>query len=496
MILQFVAVVVIVYVLYRAFLWYRTKGIYNIKTGESVRVLSPFSLFRFMFITWWTGKKVFLQQEYLRNQIKDEEMYVSFLGPLMQLTTNNHKLGQLILSDQETYEKNFTQLFTGKTLDRVFGGHQVVAANGEDWKRQRKSMNPAFYSTDMYLSAFIEKATMVLANVEKDTKTTGIIRDISPYMQQMTLDVLGKTIFGHEFNSLEGSLQSDLVAYNYIIDNAISLYTILVGGISERLQTPFIKKLNTYIDVLDTLIYKLIENAKKNLKEGNKKSMLEYLVEANLNGDEDEKLTLKEVRDNIMIFFIAGHETTSASLSFAISMLATHQELQDKLRKEVNENVPGEITIENINKCELLNGVIKETMRKFPPVLVVPARQCTKDTTLGDWVIPKGYRVGISIYNIHHDKEIYGDPENYRPERWLKEEQAKKKIPPTAWLPFSAGPRVCIGNNFSIIEQKVFLVEMVKKFKLEADPKNVVVPEKVFGISGASKMDIKFTLIK
>jgi len=141
-------------------------------------------------------------------------------------------------------------------------------------------------------------------------------------------------------------------------------------------------------------------------------------------------------------------------------------------------------------------AVIKETMRKWPPVAVVPAKVVIKDVTLGDWYIPTGNRVGVNVSPIHHSKEIYGDPENYRPERWLKEEQAKKKIPATAWIPFSAGPRVCIGNNFSIMEQKVFLAELVRRFKFEAEKNSQVTAEKSFGLSGPAKMNIKFTSIE
>jgi len=219
---------------------------------------------------------------------------------------------------------------------------------------------------------------------------------------------------------------------------------------------------------------------------------LEYLVEANLAEDSETRMSDLELRDNIMIFFIAGHETTSTALSFAITVLAKNPEIQEKLRKEVVAFGNEEMSIENISKLEYLNGFVKENMRIHPPVQLIPTKTSNEDSQLGDWFIPKGARIAVNIYAIHHSKEVYGDPENFRPERWSKESLSTHPIPNSAWIPFSAGARVCIGNNFSLLEQKVFLMDLVKRFKITSLDNVKIGTEKGFGLSGPLKSLMKF----
>lgn len=123
--------------------------------------------------------------------------------------------------------------------------------------------------------------------------------------------------------------------------------------------------------------------------------------------------------------------------------------------------------MENVKNLDYLNMVIKEVLRLFPPIMSIPVKYAMKDSIIDDWFVPKGSLINVAILGIQHSKEIYGDPEKFRPERWSKEEQAKKKIPSSAWIPFSAGPRVCIGYKFSLLEQLIFLTKLLRKYKIE-----------------------------
>jgi cytochrome P450 len=314
-------------------------------------------------------------------------------------------------------------------------------------------MNPAFQDLDLYQEIFAEKATAIIKSME--LTENGVVPNINKFMQKLTLDVLGKAIFGHEFHSIEGSTASDLKSYNHIMEAMFSVKYLIFGRIYERFpNSPFMKNMNDSVDNIHQLFRALIKDAKAklDLKNEKKRSMLEYLVQANMSNDEEEHLDDDELITNIGVFFLAGHETTSTALSYEITLLAKNPEIQEKLRKEINVSIPGEMNKENLAKCEFLNAFIKESMRCYPPVAVVPSRKAAKDSVLGDWNIPAGTRIALNFLAVHMSKESYGDPENFRPERWLSEEQAKKKIPNNAWIPFSTGSRVCIGNNFSLYE--------------------------------------------
>lgn len=135
------------------------------------------------------------------------------------------------------------------------------------------------------------------------------------------------------------------------------------------------------------------------------------------------------------------------------------------MRKDVQEALKGkETTFEETKNIDSLNFFIKENMRMFPPIIFIPAKKTTQDTQIGDYFIPKGFLVNVNVYEIQHSKEIYGDPDTFRPSRWRKEES--KNFPFGSWLPFSLGKRICIGQDFSLMEQRIFLSEFLLNYKV------------------------------
>jgi cytochrome P450 len=121
-------------------------------------------------------------------------------------------------------------------------------------------------------------------------------------------------------------------------------------------------------------------------------------------------------------------------------------------------------SISDVKEIEYLHFFIKEIMRMFPPVSYIPPKLTLVDTMLGEYFIPKGTKIGVNIRGIHNSKEIYGDPEIFRPERWSNENISK--ISNNSWLPFSIGSRTCVGSNFSIMEQKIFIFELLRNFRI------------------------------
>jgi cytochrome P450 len=143
-------------------------------------------------------------------------------------------------------------------------------------------------------------------------------------------------------------------------------------------------------------------------------------------------------------------------------LLSKHQDVQKKLRNEIKKNLYEdnkriEINNENTKNIDYLNFVIKEGMRLFPPIAAIPLKKTTKEVVLGDYKLPKGTLVQVNVRLIQRDPEIFDEPELFKPDRWSEEAQSKKKIPLYSWIPFSQGPRICIGNNFSLMEQRIFL---------------------------------------
>jgi len=185
------------------------------------------------------------------------------------------------------------------------------------------------------------------------------------------------------------------------------------------------------------------------------KSLIELMYENNL--------PEQAVRDNLSTFFIAGHETTSNSLGWLLSILASQPDIQQKARQEILDKIPEEVTFDSIKELPYIDGLIKEGLRIFPPIGSVTGRFAVKDSVVGHVKFPAGTHIDLNLIAMANDPKIWGDPDIVRPERWFSENITKKQR--TAWMPFSNGPRICIGMNFSLMEQKIFLVYLLKRYQ-------------------------------
>eukprot|EP01080_Neovahlkampfia_damariscottae_P000405 gene405-6819_t len=481
MLLTIFLLVIVVILLYLAsfFLkpYYLIRSSYNVETGKRPKV---FNFFYFFYLAVFHSRAAL--DEFTKENAFPQKMYcVALLNRLSFITTTAESAKQ-ILGDNKTFQKQ-TQRITGHSKT-FLGSDHVVGKNGDDWKRQRQAMNPAFYDLELYSDTFSDKAHKVIEKMITQSKD-GIVENISDYMQKMTLDILGKAIFDHDFESIDSSSQKELESYNFIVDNIFSMKYLFFNLLFSDIPIAYNIKMKESIKKMDDLVSSLVDKSIKRMKKkGSMDSMLDFMVDAHLNPDSDNQMSLKELRDNIIIFFLAGHETTANALSYILLLLGKNQDVQDKARETVMNVMKNEKPCyKNTKDLDYLLYIIKEGMRMFNPVEQIPERITTKDIILDGFFIPKGSAVGINITAIHNNKTIYGDPENFRPNRWSPEEQEKRKIPSSAWLPFSAGARVCIGNNFSIIEQKIFLSEILKKYKVTLPDPNAKIekdPSKFF----------------
>jgi len=217
------------------------------------------------------------------------------------------------------------------------------------------------------------------------------------------------------------------------------------------------------------------------------------LLELMLLSQDQESLTDKELRDNMILFFLAGHDTTSTSLTMVLYQLAKNIEYQNKVRDEVikisgSKKIP---SFDDQKKFEFMNKVLKESSRLFPSVTNVVARKAIKDTVLTrpdepDIVVPKDTVVGINLFVIHHKESLWGpDVDVFRPERFqAKTEEEEEKLF-SQHVPFAAGPRACIGQEFSLIEQRMILSSILIAFDLKLVSPDEANGEKLlFGRSG------------
>jgi len=278
----------------------------------------------------------------------------------------------------------------------------------------------------------------------------------------MTLDVLANCIFGQDFDTLDGHNTGPLDAYNFCMKNIFTPIQFIIPW-WRKLPLPNNWKLSKKMKEFDDYCWSIIADAKKKstnesetkTEDGNPK--YPYLIDLMI----DSGMSESDIRGNVGIFFLAGHETTSSSLSWAMGMLASHPEVQEKARKEVFEKTPNGLDYESSKNLEYIDWIIHETMRLHPPVPAI-GRMPKKEVILGDWKIPENTFIQLNLASMLHDPRIWGDPEVFRPERWSPKNLTKEQR--TVWIPFSFGPRICIGMNFSLLEQKIFLSTLLREF--------------------------------
>lgn len=452
---------------------YSRRKILNVKTGEYIT--GP-SIFYFL---WYSifGKKTL--SESLSDMSQGQELFSFFFLHIHLVEVRSPSLAEKLLSDSENFPKKPVNI--SENLDRFLGKVHVAGAEGDDWKRQRGVLNKSFINLDKYISIFEEKTSEVLKLIKDQD-----IDDMLQFAQRMTIDVLGKTLLGYEFGALKGTLNPVLESYNYLFKNLVSDTGIALQMLTSNMSfLPWNKVFKEHLDRLDSTKKVLIENSKERMmKSGPQEtlSMLDMMVAENLNSKEE--FTDEEVWDNISSFFFAGHDSTASALASLTYCLAEYPEIQEKLRTELVSTLNGEsIQYSKIKDLQYMNYFVKEVLRMYPPITIITPKIAKTDVKLGDYLIPAGTQVTLNIASLHLSKEIYGDPEVFRPERWSPTEQSKKKIPYYGWLPFSGGNRICIGLQFSLAEQKLFLAHLINNFKItpkekfhvENDPKKGIV---------------------
>ncbi|RIB25344.1 cytochrome P450 [Gigaspora rosea] len=385
----------------------------------------------------------------------------------------------ILISDSKLIQKilvnrpyDYLRSFVNETVAKEVFGEGILLANGDSHKRQRKMMNPSF--------AFVNIKEMVPTFVQAGHKLKDIWMEqignkkeeriaITTLIPNITLDIIGLVGFNYEFNTTTSD--SELAqAYHSLLDDSPSpLVDAFLGHFPFIMKIPNERNIQFFnsIKIINKISEKLVVEQKNSPIQG--KDLLSLLVKANEKLPADEQLTHKELVSQVMTLIVAGHETTSTALSWALYFLAKHPDAQDSLRKELvdvftdRDLVP---TFDEIDHLKYLESVLKETLRVASPVPAL-VRCNLKDETMNGYLIPKKTPLIISTYAVHHDPLIWGDDaDSFNPSRWLDSE-IKSKISNLNFFPFGAGPTICLGMKMAQLEFKSILSIIIRNFEFK-----------------------------
>ncbi|XP_030745865.1 probable cytochrome P450 6a21 isoform X1 [Sitophilus oryzae] len=356
----------------------------------------------------------------------------------------------------------------------------LFGVDGDMWRRLRVKLSPTFTSGKMKMmfETLMEKTTGFETVVGKyaDTEESAPIKEISG---RFTTDIIGSCAFGIECNSLENPDNEFRSQGKKALQPGMLRLTLmsiipwwLLGNLGFKGNGMEAEIFYSNI-VKETIRYRETSNVHRN---DFMQLLLQLKNESNIILDDDKEnytLTVDEIIAQCFVFFVAGFETSSTTMSFALLELSQNQDVQDRLRKEneeVLEQHGGNVTYNAVMSMEYLDKVVNETLRKFPPVPVIP-RVCSKDYQIPgtDVVIEKGVRVQIPVWGLHKDPDYYPNPEVFNPENFSEENKAKR--PDFTFLPFGEGPRMCIGMRFGLMQTKVGLISLVRKFNFTLNDK-------------------------
>ena len=345
---------------------------------------------------------------------------------------------------------------------RWFFGNGLLTSEGEQWKRQRRLSQPSFHRERIasYAGVMTNYAEQMLSHWR-----AGAVVDIHQEMMRLTLRIVVRALFSveaEETEEISGAL-------NVMMRNSIGA-RMLLPPFFRRLPLPGLSELRRAVERLNDSVYRIIGLRRRNGQDTG--DLLSMLMEAR---DEDGgQMNDKQLRDEVMTFFLAGHETTALALSWTWYLLSqnleTQQELQDELDRVLGGRVPN---ISDLSSLKCAERVIKESMRLYPPAWGM-ARQVIKDFDLRGYRIPAGSNVVMSQWVMHRDSRFFSNPEKFDPGRWSTEQC--RKLPKFAYFPFGGGPRQCIGASFAMMEAVLLLATIARRFQLRPVAGHAVVP--------------------
>ncbi|XP_077382179.1 cytochrome P450 4T8 [Festucalex cinctus] len=359
-------------------------------------------------------------------------------------------------------------------------GDGLLVSHGQKWFRHRRLLTPGFHYDVLksHIKLMAQSAQIMLDKWERYSRS-GESFELFEHVSLMTLDTIMKCAFSCNSNCQTESGTNEYIKSVYQLTDLINL----------RFRTfPYHNDLIFYLSphgfryrrackLARQHTEEVIRKRKEALKEEKEaegiqsKRNLDFLDILLLARDENHQgLSDEDVRAEVDTFMFEGHDTTASGISFILHTLACHPEQQNKCRDEIAQILDGkdDVRWEHLGKMPYTSMCIKESLRLFPPVPGM-ARKLTKDVTFVDGrTMPQGSLVGTSVYALHRNATVWENPNVFDPLRFLPENISRRS--PHAFVPFSAGPRNCIGQNFAMNELKVVVASILRRYQLLEDP--------------------------
>ncbi|KAJ8488872.1 hypothetical protein ONZ45_g13796 [Pleurotus djamor] len=432
----------------------------------------------------------------------DEQLYIS----------DPRALHSILVREQDAFEE--TAVFI--EFNKVIFGPGLVATVGEQHKRQRKIVKPAFSITQLKnltptLYALAEKLSNIISNEARKRVDDGKVAslDMSEWMSRIALESVGQTVLGYSFDPLDSRQSNKYTsAVKELIPTLFSLslirqfapFLVQLGSPSfrrwavERVPHEAVRRVKDMSDVMYETARGILEGKRKRLdreSDGKRRDIVSELLRTNNDLPDDSKMSDEELIGQMTVLIFGAQDTTSSALSRALYLLATHQDIQERLRSEIHaalrDNDCERLPYDAMIALPLLDAVLRETLRLFPPVPFVrrttlKTRSIPYTNSKGEpdsVVIPQGTTLFVGIAAANRLQSIWGDDSReWKPERWLRPEAGNNehKLPGiyAGTLSFLGGGRSCVGYKLADIEMKIIISTLVSRFRFSLTKDTIV----------------------
>tara|TARA_R110002051_G_scaffold159536_2_gene230937 strand:- start:60148 stop:61476 length:1329 start_codon:yes stop_codon:yes gene_type:complete len=367
-------------------------------------------------------------------------------------TQNPGFIKHILQKQHKAYQKSTLQT---KDLAKYIG-NGILTSNGEHWRTHRRMVQPAFHKKKLAnLMTTVREA--ILSEIKGIPSQTTV--DVYGLMSNLAFQVVAQSLFSND------NIREEMNRLQFVTETNQRM-------LIKEMRQPYLNwwfklsgKIDTHLKLSEEakqLLGTLINNRRDSSTE--KDDLLDMLLQARY--EDGTPMPQKQLIDEVLILFTAGHETTANVLSFLLYLLAKHPIVQEKAYQEATKvNLESADILPNLAQLAYIQNCIEEAMRLFPPAYVID-RVAIHDDTFEDLHIPKDTMILMSIYELHRYEDFWENPAAFYPDRF---NEIDKKAYQEYYYPFGAGPRMCVGNNFAMYEMIITVAEILKKYTITTE---------------------------
>ena len=408
--------------------------------------------------------------------------YVPIRKENLVILTEPEHIKYVLQDNNRNYFKSF-----GYEVLKLFLGEGLLTSDGDTWLRQRRLAQPAFHKRRLaQLARFMtEESRQTALDLEAVAREGGTI-DVMHEMLEVTLKIVARALFSANVDHDIPVISENMERLNHFAISRIQSPIRLPMWMPTLRQLVFKSSATAVNDVL----FRIIQARREERGSQSHDDLLEMLMEAQ-DADTGEAMSDEQLRDECMTIFVAGHETTAVSMTWTLHLLARHPDVYEKLHAELVDVLGDrEPDLEDLPKLRYTRHVIDEALRLYPPGWLL-GRKNLEDDEIGGYHIPAGTNVLLATLLVHTREDLWDRAHDFWPERW--DTEAVQNLHKMAYFPFGGGPRLCIGNNFALMEMTILLATMARRFQPRLVDDEEVPMDPLITLRPKGKVELKIT---